>query len=139
MEEITKLWTENSDNIIMFAIIGAFLFKSSILALIFGIKNISVSDFQNLLGKANLLVLDVRTEPEYLSGHIKEAKNIPLDTISASNTDLSKLDKSKPIFVICASGNRSLTAAVKLKRLGYDVTNVKGGMAFWQLKKLPVV
>ena len=139
MEELSRIWAENSDNIIMFTIIGVFLFKGSIMAMIFGIKNSSVSDLQSLLSKSNQVILDVRTEPEYLSGHISEAINVPLDQISETNAEVSKLDKTKPVYVICASGNRSLSAALKLKKLGFDVTNIRGGMAFWQLKKLPVV
>ena len=139
MEELTRLWSQNSDNIIMVLLIGIFLFKSSIIALIFGIKNISVSDFQSLYSKANLTLLDVRTQPEYYSSHINGAKNLPLDEVSSQHPLLKNHDKSVPLYVICASGNRSLTASVKIKRMGYNVTNIKGGMAFWQLKKLPVV
>jgi rhodanese-related sulfurtransferase len=74
----------------------------------------------------NGLLLDVRTKAEFANGHVKGSKNIPLDQLEAN---LSKLDKTKPIVAVCASGMRSGSAVNLLKRNGFeDVYN--GGSWF---------
>ena len=63
---------------------------------------------------------------EFRRGHIKEAKNVPLSQIG----QFSPANK-ETIYVICHSGMRSKIAAKKLKKKGYDVINVRGGMSAW--------
>ena len=76
---------------------------------------------------ANKVFIDVRTPSEFKSGHIPGFKNIPL------GSDLSSLDKSKEIVVICQSGMRSVQACKQLKKLGYEkVTNVRGGFSAYR-------
>jgi rhodanese-related sulfurtransferase len=69
------------------------------------------------------LLLDVRTPEEYSSVHAAHSINIPLDEIININ-----LDKSKQLFVYCASGDRSQMAEQILKSKGYDAKNI-GGVA----------
>ena len=78
------------------------------------------------------VLLDVRSEEEYLSGHIPQAVNIPLDKISNVQDVVKNHDSS--IFVYCLRGTRSLKAAGVLRKLGY--TNVKsiGGIASYKEK-----
>ena len=71
----------------------------------------------------NIDIIDVRTEEEYLEGHIPKAKNIPLDEISNI-----KLSKEREIIVYCRSGVRSKSAAEKLKELGYENIKDLGGI-----------
>lgn len=71
-------------------------------------------------------VLDVRTPGEYRTGHISNAKNIPLDKIAAYAGPTET-----PVYVICQSGMRSKRAAGILKRKGYTAINVRGGMSQW--------
>ena len=71
------------------------------------------------------VLLDVRTEEEYRSGHISGSRNIPVAKIDNAANLLR--DKSAPIFVYCESGARARTAVSKLKKLGYtDVCNIGG-------------
>lgn len=78
------------------------------------------------------VLLDVRSEEEYLSGHIPQAVNIPLDKISNVQDVVKSHDSA--IFVYCLRGTRSLKAAGVLRKLGY--TNVKsiGGIASYKGK-----
>ena len=71
-------------------------------------------------------LLDVRTPMEFRRGHIKNAKNVPLTEIG-SYTPATK----ETLYVICHSGVRSRLAAKMLKKKGYDVINVRGGMSAW--------
>jgi rhodanese-related sulfurtransferase len=73
-------------------------------------------------------LLDVRTPAEYKQGHISGAELIPLDEIS---TQQSKIPKNREVVCICASGSRSSHAAQQLSALGYQVSNLRGGMNRW--------
>lgn len=77
------------------------------------------------------LTLDVRTAGEYQRGFIEGAGN--LDVLSASfHSKINLLDKSKTIFVYCASGSRSLRAAQILQSAGFtNIYNLHGGIQSW--------
>lgn len=71
------------------------------------------------------ILLDVRTEEEYRSGHIGGSRSIPVGKIENAVNLLH--DRSAPVFVYCQSGNRARQAVSKLKKLGYtDVCNIGG-------------
>lgn len=76
------------------------------------------------------LVIDVRTEEEFASGHLARAENIPVDQVeSRVDAIASKLngDKTKPIAVYCASGGRAGRAKGMLEKAGFThVTNAGG-------------
>ncbi|EKD27544.1 MAG: rhodanese protein, partial [uncultured bacterium] len=76
--------------------------------------------------KEGAIIIDVRTEGEYLDSNIKESVNIPLDKLS--NAIKKKVnDPNKIILVHCASGNRSASAVSILNKLGYKrVYNIGG-------------
>ena len=92
------------------------------------VDSISTTELEQKL-KQNIQLIDVRTPGEFRRGHIKNAKNIPLNEIG-SYTPLT----DKKTYVICHSGARSKLAAKKLKKRGFDVVNVKGGMHAWRGK-----
>jgi len=87
-----------------------------------GGKSESVKDFMD----KGAVIIDVRTVGEFREGHIKNSKNIPLDTIFSKVSDIKKLNK--PVIVCCRSGMRSAQAASVLKNSGIDVMNGGG----WQ-------
>ena len=75
------------------------------------------------------LVLDVREPMEYVAGHVPGAKLIPMGHLPSR---LGELPKDAPVYVICASGNRSLAMAGFLVRAGYDAWSVAGGTGAWE-------
>jgi rhodanese-related sulfurtransferase len=79
----------------------------------------------------NELVLDVRSPLEFAQGHVKGAKNIPVDRVMNHVDELKKYDA---VFVYCAAGMRSQTACQILGTLG--LTNLvcidDGGYADWE-------
>lgn len=77
-------------------------------------------------------IIDVRSPAEFKSGHIKKSKNIPLQQLQSQ---LSKLDKSKPVITCCASGMRSASAKSILKTAGYEAYNGGGWNALEQKLK----
>ncbi|MEV0267891.1 rhodanese-like domain-containing protein [Hamadaea sp. NPDC050747] len=74
-------------------------------------------------------VVDVREPDEYLAGHVPGARPIPLGQLPEH---LGDLPRDEPVYLICASGNRSLAAAGLLARAGFDAVSVTGGTGAWQ-------
>ncbi len=84
------------------------------------------TDYKALINQGAEIV-DVRTKGEFISGHIKGSKNIPLNTLN-NNLKLFK-DKEKTYLLCCASGMRSSTAKSILKSKGYSNVHNAGS---WQ-------
>ena len=75
----------------------------------------------------NVTLLDVRTIQEYKSGHLRDAKLIPVQALS-ENLGMLKQDKNKKIIVYCRTGSRSVSASRILEENGFTPLNVKGGI-----------
>lgn len=84
-------------------------------------------------------LLDVRTLEEYEAGHLKDA--VLLDFYQSDfKKQLSKLDKTKPVFVYCAVGGRSGSTASILVELGFKkVYDLKGGIQSWRQEGKAIV
>lgn len=92
---------------------------------------------EKLDSTSDLQLIDVRTEEEWKSGHISQARHIDLRQLL---DELSTLSKDKEVIFLCASGNRSsIAASLLLKQGKWKVANVKGGMQAWQTHRLPVI
>ncbi len=87
-------------------------------------------DFAQLV-KDGAVILDVRSKPEYQSGHIKGSINLAVDTLSQN---LSKLKKDKPIITCCASGMRSASAKSILLSNGFEEVHNGGSWNSLQSK-----
>ena len=94
----------------------------------FGPK-IDVEEIQEELEDGTALLVDVRGDDEWLSGHAVGALHLWLDRIS--DGDVPTKDTSKKLYVYCASGGRSGVAAQILKQKGYLVENI-GGLSSWR-------
>lgn len=81
-------------------------------------------------------LIDVRSSEEYAhDGRIAGSKLIPLPTLAQR---LTELDKTRPVVLVCRSGNRSQVAADLLVGQGFnEVANLRGGMIGWQRAGLP--
>lgn len=82
------------------------------------------------------LVIDVREPQEYAAGHIPGARLLPMGAIPAR---LDELPTDAPVYVICASGNRSLSVADQLAERGIDAWSVAGGTGAWTESGRPIV
>ena len=89
------------------------------------IQSVSAEEMAESFSKGGFEILDIRKNSEYLSEHLLEATNAPLDYI---NESMLMVDKNKTYFVHCAGGYRSMIFASILKARGYDnLIDVKGG------------
>ena len=99
------------------------------------IKQISVEQAKNAAGATGTQFIDVRTEEEYRGGHAVKAVHFPLDALEK---DLSKLDKDKPVYVICQTGRRSQKGAEILQKAGFkNIYNINGGTSAWESAGFP--
>lgn len=101
------------------------------------IEDIDAPELHQMLNNGNGLVLvDVREPWEYRQGHVSQALSIPLGDLARR---VGELDTAKPVALICASGNRSQSAAALLGQQGFaKVYNVQHGMIGWQRAGYPV-
>lgn len=84
-----------------------------------------------MASETGYIILDVRTQEEYDSGHIDGAICIPNETITGE--DIPKLpDKNQLILVYCRSGRRSKEASQKLADMGYTNVLEFGGIIDWK-------
>lgn len=104
------------------------------------VKQVPPKDFSMLLDNIkDAQLIDVRTPEEYKEKHLKNAVNMNIND-AAFESQIEKLDKSKPVFVYCLSGGRSTKAANLLAQKGFkDVFNMQGGIMAWSNEKLPLL
>lgn len=89
--------------------------------------------------KKGSIVLDVRTESEFRSGHLRSAVNIPLDRLGKEIRGKVR-DLNTPVYIYCRSGRRSANALGILRKMNYKKLYDVGGMKDAQKKlSLPVV
>lgn len=104
-----------------------------------GAANVSPNDAVLLINRSNAVVVDVRNDAEFASGHITDAKHIPVEQLEDRLAELRKF-KDKPLLVYCQSGIRSAKASsILLKSEFTQVHNLEGGINAWVQAKLPVV
>ena len=89
------------------------------------VETIPAEQFAELRKSSNIPVIDVRKESEYLSEHVIDAENTPLEEI---NNHLSVFMEKGSKYAHCASGYRSMIANSILKSRGiHNVIDVLGG------------
>ena len=93
--------------------------------------------YKNHIENNSVQLYDVRTPEEYNLGHINGAVNIDYKNEEIFYESFEKLDKSKPVYLYCRSGNRSKKSADILIELGFTkVYDLKGGFIEWNLNEL---
>lgn len=89
------------------------------------IKSISADELAEIMSKEKVNLIDARKTSEYLSEHVVDAENLPLDFI---NDSMIKIDQNKTYYVHCAGGYRSMIFNSTLRARGFDnLIDVKGG------------
>ena len=81
-------------------------------------------------------LLDVREPHEVQVANIDPYVHIPMGMLPVRHEEI---DKEKPIIVICHTGVRSAQVCQYLETLGYDVTNLEGGIDAWSMQVDPSV
>ena len=96
-----------------------------------GVKQYSPREVSDLIKQSGAtILLDVRTSAERQRKMIKGSIHIPLHELGRRKDELERF-KTKEVICYCQSGNRSLSAASRLKKSGFTVANMKGGIVEW--------
>ena len=83
--------------------------------------------------------IDVREADEWQEGHIPGAVHVPRGYLE-SRIEGVVPDKSQPVVLYCAGGNRSAFAAKTLEELGYEhVYSLAGGFTDWKRNGLEII
>ena len=96
------------------------------------IKSISVKELKVLLSKEKIQLMDVRSPKEIKEGAIKTALFANYYEVDFYEKASQQIDKNKPVYLYCRSGNRSKKAAKVLEAKGFKVVNVLGGYMQWK-------
>jgi len=93
---------------------------------------LSAKEFKTLIDSQEVTLIDVRTPQEFALGNLVGSENIDIYD-NDFYTNISKLDKEKPIALYCKSGGRSDEALKILKKNGFKtVYSLKGGLLAWE-------
>lgn len=94
-----------------------------------------VNDFEQLVKKGEMRVIDVRTRSEYVEGHIAGAENVDVNQPDF----IERLRLKDDVAIYCRTGKRSARAALLIAEQGYNVYELGGGIMAWRQAGKPTV
>ncbi|HSX88938.1 MAG TPA: rhodanese-like domain-containing protein [Pseudomonas sp.] len=103
-----------------------------------GGQSLGSRELTALINRDEAVVLDIRAQKDFSTGHIVGALHIPFEKIAARMAELDK-HKSKTIIVVDAMGQHAGAVARDLKKAGYNAAKLAGGIASWRGDNLPLV
>lgn len=96
-------------------------------------NSIDITKLMVMLEKKPLNVIDIRTNYEYLNGHIPTAKNIDKNVLVMYPNKY--LNKEDTYYIYCQSGHSSNNIVKMLNSKGYNTVNIQGGYNNYLLRK----
>jgi len=103
-----------------------------------GRSGVTATQATLLINREDAQVIDVRGSDEYVSGHLPDSRNIPLEQLEERAGELEKY-KDTPLILVCQTGTRSAGACKQLEKLGFaKVNNLESGIAGWRSAGLPL-
>jgi rhodanese-related sulfurtransferase len=91
-----------------------------------------------LINREKAIVVDVSEADEFATGHIRGARNVPVNELPTRLPEVAK-NKTVPLILVCPSGARAKRALGVAKGLGYDKAVVLGGgLKAWRDANLPL-
>lgn len=98
---------------------------------------LNVEEARERVKNGDIYIVDVRRQDEFRKGHLKKAKNIPLDGFKDR---MNKIPKKKDVLVYCDTGARSIRAVRYLEVSGHErIIHMNQGMRGWKKAGYPVV
>ena len=94
-------------------------------------QQITQEEAKEMMDTQEVIILDVREQGEYDSGHIPGAVLLPVGSIDETTAAEVIPEKDSMVLVYCRSGNRSKTASSTLAELGYTNIYEFGGINTW--------
>lgn len=103
-----------------------------------GIHILAPKDFiEQAKADTTAIILDVRTTEEYKEEHLAGARLLDFLNTKTFDEGIKRLDKSHTYYVYCRSGKRSHNACLKMKKQGFKVFDMEGGILNWKRLGMP--
>ena len=102
-----------------------------------GVEHVSAEELQKRLARGDVVVLDVRPEPEYKAGHIPGAQSVPLEALASL---APKLPRRRQIVAYCRGPSCVYAddAGRLLQARGLKARRLEVGFPEWRRAGLPV-
>ena len=98
------------------------------------VTKVDVATFKEGITNSDIQLVDVRTAQEFKDGYIENAQLIDYK-LDDFRDKIQELDKDKPVYLYCRSGNRSGKASKIMLELGFkEIVDLKGGYKAWSKK-----
>jgi rhodanese-related sulfurtransferase len=101
-------------------------------------NKLSINQVVQALNAENAVLVDVRDNKEFEKGHVVNAINIPHSKITENVSILDK-HKDKQIILTDAVGQHTGNVGRQLKKAGFTIARMNGGMGEWRQQGLPVI
>ena len=96
-------------------------------------ESLSNEQFNAFISKDSVIIIDVRTPKEFSEGHIPNAINIDVNSISFEDS-IKKIPQNYKLAIYCRSGKRSKTAINSIYKWGYQGVELNNGYINWNNK-----
>lgn len=103
-----------------------------------GTTCLSALQATQMINHQHAVVVDIRSNDAFKTGHIINAISVPLNELDANPKKLEKY-KTKPIILVCATGTESPRAAGLLSKHGFQSFRLSHGMRSWRDADMPIV
>ena len=139
MDQLITFTSNNTILVVAIVIVSLMLIYSLVGEKLRGYSSVSPSQSTQMINHDDAVIIDVRENNEYSSGHIINSIHIPLSSLKTRLDSIEK-HKSQKIIVACRSGHRSSQACATLKKAGFEqVFNLSGGVMAWESASLPLI
>lgn len=103
-----------------------------------GLRRVASTEATRLINSEDAVVVDVRTDAEFRTGHIINAINVPEKQLDAHLDRLGK-EREKPLVMVCRTGQIASRVGAALKKQGFERVHVlDGGLTSWESANLPL-
>jgi rhodanese-related sulfurtransferase len=124
---------------IAFAGLTLALLWTEVMRLVRGGQRLAPAALTALVNREDALVLDLRAAGDFEKGHIPGARHLPLAQVEPTHKLLAGAAKSRPMVLVCRSGQSATGAAARLRKAGFErVYVLDGGNDGWQQAGLPL-
>ncbi len=89
----------------------------------------NVIEARDLLKQNSILLIDVRSQEQFLKKNVPNSINIPFSRISQ---EIPKMDTKRAVLLICNDGALSIQALKILEACGFKAHVVRGGLKDWE-------
>ena len=101
-------------------------------------RSVSPSQLVTEVNSNNALVVDLRSDKDFLTGHIAAAVNIPFDRLKEVPEKIKQY-KDRSVIFVCDNGRHSTTAQALMKKEGMPAIRLTGGLIEWRNANMPLI